>query len=278
MCSFLLACSVAESATNGTPAPRYGLRSHKDSSPVVQSSPSDSGSGSSSSSPKVVRYQHKGRGRTKSADPLGFLLREKRKADRNGRGSAVLAAADRVLALETATAGESDGDDEGGSPDGIPGTPRSSRARTPERVSAFNPELLRSGDRNRLLGSSNGGAIGHILKEDHAQHLAERCPPPGLPLWQPLDVFESMDTDIPAPVLPSISLACTPADGPLVAILSSAVSRGGELIASRIWWQNGLNDLQTPLMLQSYSQASSYIGCQRQYSKALCHGRYSSVR
>jgi hypothetical protein len=106
------------------------------------------------------------RDQTKSADPLGFLLREKRAADRHGRGSAVLAAADRALALEPAAAGESDGDYEGGSPDGVAGTPRSSRARTPERVSAFNPGPPRSGDRNYLLGSRNGGAIGHIFKEE----------------------------------------------------------------------------------------------------------------
>lgn len=113
-------------------------------------------------------------------DPLAAMLKEKRKADKQGKGSEVIARAELHLANLT----DDEEDD------------------LASQRSCF-PVKLTEVDRKRLYGDKDGKGIGHLLLQDEQAHKANEAEAErtsvGLPLWQPVEDAMCDDT---APVVP----------------------------------------------------------------------------
>lgn len=206
-----MAPSSKQSATRSpaTRPTRYALRNRDKASPEPPSDPRLSSP--VDALPSFLAPRTKPKKRTKESDPLEFLLREKRAADKRGNGAIAFQRAEDTLARMSMRS--SDAEDEDSAMDVDWADEEAARravregarmgwssasppAHTPGRSSDAE-DMIEEEDRERLLGKGRGKAVGRILEKDRAAaakkgqgKVVEKDVVLGVPLWQSPSVLK----------------------------------------------------------------------------------------
>jgi hypothetical protein len=226
--------------------PRYSLRDRQKSTPQP-TQPSNQMAESSGAA--------QARSRSKTANPLAHLLREKRAADKRDRGIDGFNEAEQIIRQASSGSSladneheEDDGDGDGYDNDDervadvpIPTRPPfgatmslsklpQERFHTPERVHYLEPGLLQSRDRARLLEGANGAALRTVLEEDLAnKRKVVQKRPCGVPFWEETHDVVPSQTFTPENILPPWEVAVE-APTSALSTLINAIEAAGELV------------------------------------------------
>lgn len=192
---------------------RYSLRDRQKSTPQLVAS---------------VSTAARPRPRTRTADPVAFMLKEKRAAQRRGYDPDALIDENPGLSSPFAADSEGDADDEmADEPRRAFGTatPASdlppSRLQTPDRTSELDEGL-------QMLGSERK-AVGMMLDEDLASRRRTRDHTrTGVVFWEESHSFGESDDYIPSNALPQLVLEL-PKLGVAASTFADAVNKGGAL-------------------------------------------------
>ncbi|KAJ7924900.1 hypothetical protein B0H13DRAFT_1976627 [Mycena leptocephala] len=143
------------------------------------------------------------------ADPLGALLREKKRADKGGKGVVALRQAEDAVRAGSPLSEDSDNEktedwtNEAAALAAVKGNGRAWGTSSPGPSSSDSDEVsLNDEDRCRLLGEKRGKAVVGILDSDRANREAAKGKQKvlGVPLWE--GDAAPMDTDLTIPSLP----------------------------------------------------------------------------
>jgi hypothetical protein len=163
------------------------------------------------------------------ADPLGALLREKKRADKGGKGVVALRQAEDAVRAGSPLSEDSDNEktedwtNEAAALAAVKGNGRAWGTSSPGPSSSDSDEVsLNDEDRCRLLGEKRGKAVVGILDSDRANREAAKGKQKvlGVPLWE--GDAAPMDTDLTIPSLPDHI-----GGQPVLELLKSSIDSGG---------------------------------------------------
>jgi hypothetical protein len=163
------------------------------------------------------------------ADPLGALLREKKRADKGGKGVVALRQAEDAVRAGSPFSEDSDNEkaedwtNEAAALAAVKGNGRAWGTSSPGPSSSDSDEVsLNDEDRCRLLGEKRGKAVVGILDSDRANREAAKGKQKvlGVPLWE--GDAAPMDTDLTIPSLPDHI-----GGQPVLELLKSSIDSGG---------------------------------------------------
>ncbi|KAJ6593986.1 hypothetical protein B0H19DRAFT_1246705 [Mycena capillaripes] len=206
------------------PTTRYSLRDRGASGAASTSRKSPSPSRRSRAPPARNQAPKK----VVSADPLGALLREKKRADKGGKGALALRLAEDAMRAGSPLSEESDSGEpedwtnEAAALAAIKAQGRGWGTSSPGASNSDGEEVsMNEEDRRRLLGEERGKAVVGILDSDRAKREAAKGKQKvlGVPLWEGNTV--PMDID---PTVPSWTDHIR--GQPVLALLKSSIDRG----------------------------------------------------
>jgi len=265
--------SPSKRPTTTSPATRptrYALRNRDKASPGPPTDPRHSSP--VETLPSFLAPRAKPKRRTKESDPLDFLLREKRAADKRGNGAGALQRAEDTLARLSMRSSDAEDEDSAMDVDWadevaarravregarMGWSSASPPVRTPGRSSDVE-DMLEEEDRERLLGEERGKAVGRILEKDRAAEkkkgqgkVVEKDVVLGVPLWQSPSVFQDRPGQPLAGELPHFD--APDSAHPLVRLLKVAVEGNGKLAIPMHGMRLTFSGVQIPAGLPPFS-------------------------